>query len=150
QTKQLAKGTLSLDDWNKNLADIASDNAAEALDNHRRKEILPRLHFYVSWQHNLHKEMAQGYKDSGEILGFGICYALSLRWAVDELKQEPQTPLAKVVEQMDIGATKAQDRRIQAVNILRKDNRPMQNIHKKLGIERSSYFFWRSSLKGKA
>lgn len=89
-------------------------NAADSFSTFRQQRVLPRFHFYIKWQKYLTKEMAQGHKDSGEDLGAGICWALSLRWVAAELTLDPKASVTDAVSKMKMGKTFAKDRKVQA------------------------------------
>lgn len=89
--------------------------------------------FYLKWQHALHTGMVQGLKDTGEALGEGICWALSLRWTIDEIKHRQLGSLHDVIKKLKIGETQPQDRRIQALLQIDKTPGKKQRIEKRMG-----------------
>ncbi|HND78043.1 MAG TPA: hypothetical protein PLN79_12200, partial [bacterium] len=55
----------------------------------------------------------QGFHDTSEALGTGICWALSLRWIKDELRMAGHTDTKAAIQEMKIGKTFGQDRKLQ-------------------------------------
>jgi hypothetical protein len=102
--------------------------------------------FYQKWGPALKKEMMQGFKNSGEILGSGVCYALATRWAVGELKKEEYQDLTDILRELEIGSIEAQDRFNQVFSHTKKGDAIFE---KKLGVKRAEILNEAKNVSGK-
>lgn len=58
--------------------------------------------------------MSQGFHDTSEALGTGICWALyDTSWIKDELRMAGHTDTKAAIQEMKIGKTFGQDRKLQ-------------------------------------
>ncbi|MCE5293644.1 MAG: hypothetical protein LLF94_03395 [Chlamydiales bacterium] len=122
---------------------------ANSISTFREEEILPSFQFYVKWQKYLVQEMSQGHNDPGEILGDGICWALSLRWVEAELNLAAGASVDQAVSRMRMGKTYDRDRKTQAAYGLA-FSKPFikASTNAKVGLHKKKRVFWAYSIFG--
>jgi hypothetical protein len=109
-----------------------------------------QIGFYQKWKKALKSEMIQGFGDSGEALGRGVCFALSMRWAIAELKKSSLHDFQDVMHEIEMGKILPQDRHMQAWYRTGLGDHPVEilNIVKRLGGKNYSEKVLGKNLKG--
>ncbi len=150
QLSKLKDPKLSLEEWLKELEPFKK--AVESTVQLCKDFIQQRFDFYKDWGKFVKAEMIQGFHDEGEILGEGVCWALSLHWTVAELKKSDAQDVQDIIQEMNIGHASGRHRFEQALMLTEQGGmnaQAMDGIKKRLGIKESFPFDLGENLVGK-
>lgn len=146
----LTKKETSFFEWKADVAKLAS--RVQEYVGIFQEALQPRYDFYNKWGPYLQAEMIQGFKDPGETLGGGICWALSLRWCIAELEKSATVDAQDMVTEMKIGTSDARDRFNQAfLKVIQSGeaiNSPeLENLKKRHNIAKTHRFDWGENIQ---
>lgn len=140
--KKLENGTMTLEQWKKALASFHDSAVIDKQSKDFDKKIQAKIEFFKKWRSSHKAEMSQGFHDEGEVLGQGICWGISLRWAVEELKRTAITKDTSILEKLDVGKTFPYDRLRQALYSLTftgwGEAKEVSKLKQRLGITKTS------------
>ncbi len=136
--RQFAKGSLSLQAYTQEMTGTTReiDFAQTALaDLRQNPDWIARLAFHKKWHSYAVQEMAQGFYDQGETFGRGICYAIALRWTIEEIKGFESLSKEELFNKLAVGKTFAKDRYTQ---IFYQKVRDKAKLFKMVGIKKAT------------
>ncbi|MCE5295180.1 MAG: hypothetical protein LLF94_11290 [Chlamydiales bacterium] len=149
-----------IDDYLQNFESLPRDEWKKRVDNFDyrveryiamcQENLQPDYDFYTKWEEFLKEEMIQGFVNPSEILGSGACWALSLRWSIQELTHKEPSNITKIAKELKIGTVSQRDRFNQAFLQATKEgvtSKQLESIKKRESVATSENFIWAEDLK---